>query len=95
MIDPHAHHILFKKGREGIQEELVKEGQEILRKYDIDPIWGKENLVCVPNRIKGQYITEVLERVVVTLREAYEEDFDRDEIINLLKKLGQEVASRV
>lgn len=95
MIDPHAHHILFKKGRKGIQEELVKEGQEILRKYDIDPIWGKENLVWAPNRIKGQHTTEVLERVVVTLREAYEEDFDRDEIINLLKKLGQEAASRV
>ena len=35
MIDPHAHHILFKTGREGAQEKLVKEGQEILRKYGI------------------------------------------------------------
>lgn len=54
MIDPHAHHILFKTGREGTQQELVKEGQEILRKYGIDPIVGEENLVWEPNRVVGQ-----------------------------------------
>lgn len=29
MIDPHAHHILFKKGLGQKQKELVAEGQEI------------------------------------------------------------------
>lgn len=39
MIDPHAHHILFKKGNGKAQQELVKEGQEILRKYWEKRIW--------------------------------------------------------
>lgn len=33
MIDPHAHHILFKKGLGQKQKELVAEGQEILKRY--------------------------------------------------------------
>jgi len=45
MIDPHAYHILFKKGNGQKQRELVQEGQEILKKYGIEPISGKENLV--------------------------------------------------
>lgn len=45
MIKPHAHHILFKKGLRQKQQELVREGQEILRRYGVDPIIGKENLV--------------------------------------------------
>ena len=45
MINPHAHHILFKKGLGQKQQELVREDQEILRKYNIDPLIGKENLV--------------------------------------------------
>ncbi|UJF32198.1 AHH domain-containing protein [Paenibacillus hexagrammi] len=54
MIDPHAHHILFKKGLGKTQQELVKEGQEILKEYGIDSIMGLENLVWAPNRVKGQ-----------------------------------------
>ena len=49
MIDPHAHHILFKKGLGQKPQELVREGQEILKKYGIEPIIGKENLVWAPN----------------------------------------------
>ncbi len=42
MINPHAHHILFKKGLGQKQQELVREGQEILRRYGIDPIIGEK-----------------------------------------------------
>ncbi|WP_018781720.1 hypothetical protein [Bacillus sp. 95MFCvi2.1] len=45
MIDPYAHHILFKKGLGQKQQELVREGQEILKRYGVEPIIGKENLV--------------------------------------------------
>ncbi len=44
MPDPHAHHILYKKGRGSAQQELVQEGQQILREAGIDPIMGPENL---------------------------------------------------
>ena len=53
MIDPHAHHILFRTGLGSRQKALVAEGQELLRRYGIDPIFGKENLVWAPWRIKG------------------------------------------
>ncbi len=52
MINPHAHHILFKTGLRDKQQELVKEGQAILRKYGIDPITGTENIVWAPNNVK-------------------------------------------
>ncbi|NRG44967.1 hypothetical protein HRF87_09355, partial [Bacillus sp. CRN 9] len=32
MYDPHAHHIVFKKGNGKTQKELVKEGQELYSK---------------------------------------------------------------
>ena len=54
MKNHHAHHILLKRGNGKAQQELVKEGQEILREYDIDPIYGLENLTWAPN-IKGQH----------------------------------------
>ena len=44
MTDPHAHNILYKKGRGAVQQALVKEGQDILIKHGIDPILGPENL---------------------------------------------------
>ena len=55
MVDPHAHHILYKKGLGQKQQELVREGQEILRRYGMDPIIGKENLVWAPNAVIGQH----------------------------------------
>jgi hypothetical protein len=35
-IDPHAHHILFKKGLGEAQQKLVKEGQELLRNMELN-----------------------------------------------------------
>ncbi len=69
MVDPHAHRILFKLGREGKQRDLVIEGMEILLKYDINPIFGRENLIWAPN-IAGQHTTEALQKVVDELRRA-------------------------
>ncbi|MCU6602704.1 T7SS effector LXG polymorphic toxin [Peribacillus frigoritolerans] len=94
MINPHAHHILFKKGLGQKQQELVREGQEILRRYGIDPIIGKENLVWAPNAVIGQHSLDALEEVVNRLRaiEAMEGDFD--DIVEALEDLGDIASTR-
>nr|WP_081257756.1 AHH domain-containing protein [Bacillus wiedmannii] len=93
MYDPHAHHIVFKKGNGKVQKELVKEGQEILKEYDIDPILGLENLVWAPNRVKGQHGIEALRNVVDNLKKVRDAGGDRDDILKMLNKLG-DIAKR-
>ena len=94
MIDPHAHHILFKKGLGEAQQKLVQEGQEILRKYGIDPIIGQENLVWAPNRVAGQHSIAALENVVNQLKAVDAAGADLDDIIEMLGDLGKQAASR-
>ncbi|MED4231929.1 T7SS effector LXG polymorphic toxin [Priestia megaterium] len=94
MINPHAHHILFKKGLGQKQKELVQEGQEILRKYEIDPIIGQENLVWAPNAVVGQHSIDALEIVVHRLRAVEEMDGDLDDIVEALKDLGDIASTR-
>ncbi|WP_243503943.1 T7SS effector LXG polymorphic toxin [Cytobacillus oceanisediminis] len=94
MIDPHAHHILFKKGLGEAQQKLVQEGQEILRKYGIDPVIGKENLVWAPNRVAGQHSIAALENVVDQLKAVDAAGADLDDIIEILEDLGKQAASR-
>ncbi len=93
MYDPHAHHIVFKKGNGVSQKELVKEGQEILKEYDIDPILGLENLVWAPNRVKGQHGIEALSNVVDNIKKVRDAGGDRDDMVEMLNKLG-DVAKR-
>ncbi|NMD71595.1 type IV secretion protein Rhs [Bacillus sp. DNRA2] len=94
MVVPHAHHILFKKGLGEAQQKLVQEGQEILRKYGIEPIIGKENLVWAPNRIAGQHNLSALENVVNQLKAVDAAGADLDDIIEILEDLGKRAASR-
>ncbi|MCM3177682.1 AHH domain-containing protein [Cytobacillus horneckiae] len=94
MIDPHAHHILFKKGLGETQQKLVLEGQELLRKYGIDPIISKENLVWAPNRVAGQHSIAALENVVNQLKAVDAAGADLDDIIEILEDLGKQAASR-
>lgn len=93
MIEPHAHHILFKKGLGEAQQELVQEGQTILRKAGIDPIFGPENLVWAPLRAGGQHGPEALENVVSTLRSLDGIGSYRD-FVEALEELGQLAARR-
>ncbi|MCC2424290.1 AHH domain-containing protein [Bacillus wiedmannii] len=93
MINPHAHHILFKKGLRQKQQKLVREGQEILRRYGVDLIIGKENLVWAPNAVIGQHSLDALENVVNRLRAVEFEGGDLDDIVEALEELG-ELASR-
>ncbi|MDH2542429.1 hypothetical protein QDR66_18085, partial [Acinetobacter baumannii] len=95
MYDPHAHHILFKSGYGSAQKALVKEGQDILRSYDIDPIFGPENLVWAPNRVAGQHDIHALRNVVNSLKEVHEFGGTREDMIEMLDILGAEAAQRI
>jgi len=63
MERPHAHHALYKNWN-----EMVKEAQDILWEYDIDPFVGLENLCWAPN-IKGQHSTKHVKDIIEGLME--------------------------
>lgn len=94
MVDPHAHHTLFKKGLGEAQRKLVQEGQDILRKHGIDPIIGGENLVWAPNRVSGQHGIEALENVVKQLKAVDAAGGEYDDFVEILEDLGKLAASR-
>ena len=86
MTRPHAHHILFKRGIGEEQQAMVRQGQDILRGYDIDPINEIENLVWAPN-IRGQHTTTALKKVVDKLIQLKADDASRDEVVAALRQL--------
>ncbi|WUR12417.1 AHH domain-containing protein [[Empedobacter] haloabium] len=94
MPDPHAHHILFKEGNGPAQKALVREGQELLRRYDIDPIYGVENLAWAPNRVAGQHGINALRNVVNELKSVEQFGGNRADIVKALDELGQAAARR-
>ena len=94
MVDPHAHHILFKKGLGPSQQALVQEGQALLRRYGIDPILGLENLVWAPNRIVGQHSIEALRYVVEKLKLVEDFGGSYNDIVEALEDLGEKAAKR-
>ncbi|WP_426303942.1 hypothetical protein ACN9MJ_13060 [Acidovorax facilis] len=94
MPDPHAHHILFKQGLGAEQQSLVIEGQALLRKYEIDPILGQENLIWAPNRIKGQHDINALRNVIDNLKMTDEMFGRREDMIDALRNLGRTAAER-
>ena len=94
MKDPHLHHILFKLGIGAKQQELVLDGQRILRSVGIDPIRGVENIVWAPWRVKGQHSIDALKKVVDKLRELEALGADFDDFVEALKRLGRDAAER-
>ena len=92
--DPHAHHILFKKGLGPAQQRLVSEGQEILWRHNLDPIGGLENLVWAPMRVKRQHGIDALQNVVDTLKRVDSFGGSQDDIIKALRELGAQAARR-
>ena len=94
MVNPHAHHVLFKTGLGEAQQKLVLEGQEILKKHGIDPIIGGENLVWAPNAVTGQHDLAAIENVVNTLKAVDNAGGDYDDIAEDLEKLGSIASQR-
>jgi hypothetical protein len=91
MKNAHRHHILEVNGREGPHRAMVREGQDILRGYDIDPLHGVENLTWAPN--KGHTLTNA-ESLVNDLRAAKSLGEPREVILKILREAGQAARSR-
>ena len=98
MKNPHAHHILFKVGLGKKQKAIASEGQAILRKYGIDPLFGKEVLTWAPNKIKGQHSIDALTKVVDKIKEVDNLGLGKSEgreiMTDALKELGKRAAQR-
>lgn len=88
MYEPHRHHILDWDGQPGAHRALVREGQDILREVDIDPILGLENLVWAPN--KGHTIGAT-RSLVDDLRAARG---SRSDIVEILRMHGDAASGR-
>ena len=89
MVRPHRHHIVFKKGIGDRQQALVREGQEILQQFGIDPINGAENITIAPN-VKGQHTYEALEPLVRALKDADVNPLtSREDIVKILDNFGR------
>ncbi|WP_242490910.1 hypothetical protein [Priestia endophytica] len=83
----------LKKGLGQKQQELVREGQEILKRYEIEPLIVEENLVWEPSRIGGQHGIERLQHIVYELKEVDSFGETREKIVEMLKLLGEEAES--
>ncbi|WP_432199761.1 polymorphic toxin-type HINT domain-containing protein [Erythrobacter sp. W53] len=93
MYRPHAHHILFKKGLNPYQQELVQEGQGILLRHGIDPIYGPENLTWAPNG-NGVHTNATVTNLVGDLRAADVAGASRSQIVDILSQHGKIAADR-
>ena len=86
----HAHHILFKEGLRAAQRELVDQGQDILRKVGIDPLFGKEVLTWAPLNPRGLHGKPTVEALVKDLQALWDSGVrNRDEFADILKKHGE------
>ena len=93
MVDPHAHHFPYKKGKVN-QQPTVDKIQDILVDFEIDPIYGEEVLCWAPNRVKGQHATAQLESYLKELEELKLNGGTREEVIELTRRYQQEDSVR-
>jgi hypothetical protein len=91
MSNAHDHHILQLNGRAGYHRALVREGQDILRQYGIDPIIGTENRIWAPN--KGHTVGAT-EDLVGDLRAAAQSGEPISIIEAILRRHGNVAARR-
>ena len=88
MLNPHAHHIVFKNGRGKKMKEYLAESKSILEKYDIDWLFGKENLTWAPNK---NHSTQAAKAARDALVEA-DKIGTRESIVETLSTLGKHFA---
>ena len=78
-------------------QELVREGQEILRQVGIDPIFGKEVFVWAPNNPPGQHDIVALQPLVDALRKSPKGPDGKpyyQNIVDILDEFGRDAAKR-
>lgn len=91
MRNAHRHHILETNGRPGEHRALVREGQDILQSYGIDPHQGTENLTWAPNT--GHSLDNA-RPLVDELRMAQQAGAPRTDIVAILAYYGREAQRR-
>jgi hypothetical protein len=72
----------------------VAEGQAILREAGIDPIFGLENLIWAPMRVKRQHHGDTLRGVVDALKRLKMRGAPREQFVKRLRALGNEAQLR-
>ena len=81
----HTHHIAIERGNE-YQHPFALRAQAVLRSYQIDPYFSKENLVWAPNyghtNVYAEYVAKKLEQ-------DKGKGFTRAEIIETLKVIAE------
>jgi Pretoxin HINT domain/Domain of unknown function (DUF4280)/A nuclease family of the HNH/ENDO VII superfamily with conserved AHH len=87
MINPHAHHIVFKKGR-GAMIKYLDKSKAVLDKHGIDWLKGKENLVWAPNK---NHSTQVAKQVSEALEKA-DKLGGKEAVLKELDKIGKKFA---
>lgn len=89
MVNPHAHHTVFKKGRGKKMREHLDKSKEILEKHDIDWYKGKENLDWAPNK---NHSTKAAKAVREALEKADAEVGTREAVVDALNKMKKHFA---
>jgi Protein of unknown function (DUF1557). len=84
MLNPHAHHIVFKKGR-GAMVKYLNRSKAILEKHNINWLKGKENLVWAPNK---NHSTKVAKYVCESIEKA-DKLGGKEAVTKELKRLGE------
>lgn len=92
MKNHHAHHGVFKRGRPGLQRQLVDEAQDIVRRRaGVDPIWDVDNLGWAPNR---GHTTAVVQDILDPLTALDAANGTPEEFRILLRQFQEEAAKR-
>jgi hypothetical protein len=84
----------MKGGHGPAQQALVAEGQAILREAGIDPIFGLENLIWAPMRVKGQHHGDTLRGVVDALKAVRADGGTRQDFVDKLREFGDQAQRR-
>ncbi len=84
-VETHAHHIVMKEGLGARGKKASAEAQKILRRFDIDPYWGPENMIWAP---KYGHPDQMAEDVLAALKQAEKEKGTRESIVETLKAMG-------
>ena len=89
MVNPHAHHIVFKVGHPN-QQGVLNQSKAILKKHGIDYLHGVENLVWAPNK---NHSLKAAERVLEALKKADTEKGTREAVVDALQDMGKKFAN--
>lgn len=84
----HAHHIVMRNGPEGCAAEVANT-HALLRRYDVDPYYSKENLIWAPNRgHTAQMGIDTYNEILAAVNQGGTDAQIRQRVVNKLKEIG-------